>query len=81
MEYTAVPILKYEDALFEKANSWMRPRDVSQILGIPVPTIYDWKYRREERKIPSDLFVKLNGQLFLRKQVLLAWINSQNNGE
>lgn len=68
----------HESELFENQKGWMRPKEVSSILGIPVPTIYDWKYRAEKKNVPKDLFVKLNGQIFIRKKVLLTWICSQN---
>ncbi len=72
------PSLRHEEQIFENFRSWMRPQEVSNLLGIRVKTIYDWKYRMEEKRVPRDLFVKLNGQLYLRKTVLLTWISSQN---
>lgn len=74
----SLPVMGYEESLFDNKRGWVKPKEVAEKLGISVYTIYDWKARREERGIPSDLFVKLNGQLFLRTAVLLRWISSQN---
>lgn len=47
----------------------------SKILKRSVSTLYDWKYRGRMRKekVPSRLFVKLGGALYLRKDVLKEW--------
>lgn len=50
----------------------------ASILGISVKTIYDWRYRMKQRKIPADLFVKLNRSLLIRTSILREWIASQN---
>lgn len=73
-----LPVGRHEEMIFENSKGWLKPKEVSSKLGVSVKTIYDWNARKELRKVPSDLFVKLNGQLFLRKAVLLRWISSQN---
>ncbi len=50
----------------------------ASVLGISIKTIYDWRYRSQQRKIPPDLFVKLNRSLLIRTSVLREWIASQN---
>lgn len=68
------------DLFFEKQKGWMRPEEVSQLLGISVKTIYDWKYRGATRGVPQGLFIKFNRQLFIRTEVLKTWVYSQNHG-
>jgi hypothetical protein len=50
----------------------------ASVLGVSPKTIYDWKYRSHQRKIPAGLFVKLNRSLLIRTSVLREWIASQN---
>ena len=64
--------------LFEKLPELLRPQAVSKILGVSIATIYDWKYRGKTRKVPSDLFLKLNRSLYIRTDVLRNWIISNN---
>jgi predicted DNA-binding transcriptional regulator AlpA len=67
------------DLLFENSKALLRPKDVSEILGISTKTVYDWKYRRKRRQIPEQLFLKLNGQLFIRTDILKGWFASENS--
>ena len=64
---------------FENLPELMRPENLASILGMSTKTIYDWRYRQRERKVPKDLFVKFNRSLFIRTDVLRKWIASQNH--
>lgn len=67
-----------ESVLFENSKGLLSPREVSDLLGISIKTIYDWKYRPSLRKVPQRLFVKFNRKLFIRTDILRTWILSQN---
>jgi hypothetical protein len=56
----------------------MRPESAAKVLGVSIKTIYDWRYRSEQRKIPAGLFVKINRSLLIRASVFREWIASQN---
>ena len=64
--------------LFDNLPEIIKPEVLANYLSISVKTIYDWRYRGQTRSIPSDLFLKINRLLYIRKAVLLRWINSQN---
>lgn len=66
------------DPFFENLKGWMRPQEVADTFGISVLTIYSWKAKARTRKIPEDLFIKFNRQLYVRTEVLRRWISSQN---
>lgn len=68
-----------KDQFFEKLKGWMRPKDVANLLGISIKTIYDWNHRPHRRKTPEGLFIKFNGQLLIRTEVLRSWIYKQND--
>ena len=53
----------------------------AEVLDISVKTLYDWKYRGQvrETRIPPDLFAKLGGKLYLRKETLNRWVQCQNS--
>ncbi len=70
----AVRIDHSSDSIFDKSMGLMRPQDVADQLGISVRTVYDWRHRPWRRQTPEDLFLKFNGQLFIRIDVLRAWI-------
>jgi hypothetical protein len=63
---------------FENLPELLRPEFVASALGISKFTIYDWRYRQDQRGAPKDLFVKFNRHLYLRTSVLKRWIASQN---
>lgn len=56
----------------------IRLESAAEVIGVSVKTIYDWRYRCKERKIPAGLFVKINRSLLIRTSVLREWIASQN---
>lgn len=64
--------------LFENLPELLRPSAVSNLLGVSLGTIYDWKYRGKTRRVPGDLFLKLNRSLYIRTEVLRNWIISNN---
>ncbi len=66
------------DVLFENLPELVKPNVAASVLEISVKTIYDWRYRQKEKKIPADLFLKINRLLYLRTHVLRRWIASQN---
>ena len=65
-------------SFFENLPELLRPEVAARVLGISRQTIYDWRYRQSERKIPSSLFLKINRLLYVRTNVLKEWIASQN---
>lgn len=66
------------DTLFDNLPELMKPEAVSELLGVSVKTIYDWRYRQKLRGVPDGLFLKFNRLLYLRTEVLKQWIRSQN---
>lgn len=73
------PDAKSRDSFFDNFKGWMRPREVADAFGISVLTIYAWKSKSKTRKVPEGLFIKFNGQLFVRTEILRGWISSQND--
>ncbi len=65
-------------AFFENLRTLEKPDAVASALGISIKTIYDWRYRSRQRKVPAGLFVTFNRRLFLRTDILQEWIASQN---
>lgn len=65
------------ELFFDNEKGWMRPDEVSKLLGISTSTVYDWKYRGKKRGVPKGLFVKLNRKLFVRTKVLKTWVEDQ----
>ena len=57
---------------------FMRIELAASVLGLSTKTIYDWRYRCVQRKMPIGLFVKVNRLLLVRTSVLKEWIASQN---
>ena len=70
----AVRFETVSEPIFDKSMGLMRPQDVADQLGISVRTVYDWRHRPWRRQTPEDLFLKFNGQLFIRIDVLRSWI-------
>lgn len=65
--------------IFENLKGEMRPQDVASEMKISIETIYGWRAKSKTRKVPKDLFVKFNGQLWIRTDSLKRWISSQND--
>ena len=63
--------------IFNNLPELIRPKRLSELLGISLSTVYDWKYRGKTRNIPSNLFLKINRLLFIRTEVLKRWVNIQ----
>lgn len=66
------------ERFFDKLPALLRAEAVASALGISIKTIYDWKYRRNKREVPVNLFVKFNGQLFINTEALKRWMIAQN---
>ena len=64
---------------FENLPDLISLRLVSKILNRSVATLYDWNYRGKTRKskIPPDLFAKLGGGLYVRKDILVKWMSNR----
>ena len=67
--------------LFENLPDLIPPQTAAEFLNRKLKTIYDWQYRGKTRKnkIPSELFTKISGGLFIRKDILRIWIYSRNS--
>ena len=53
----------------------------AKVLNVSIKTLYDWKYRGKVRKtrILPNLFTRICGQLYLRKDILKAWVFGRNS--
>ena len=53
----------------------------AKVLNVSVKTLYDWKYRGKVRqtRIPPNLFTRICGQLYLRKDTLILWVLDRNS--
>ncbi len=67
-----------ESVFFDNLPELMRPEKAASVLGVSKQTIYDWRYRRQERQIPPEMFIKINRMLYVRTKVLTEWITLQN---
>lgn len=67
--------------LFENLPELIIPEVAAEVLNKSVKTLYDWNYRgrTRKRKIPSNLFLKVGGGLYLRKDVLCSWISNRSS--
>lgn len=67
--------------LFENLPDLIIPEIAAKVLNKSVKTLYDWKYRGKTRreKIPSKLFTKMGGGLYVRKDILLEWVSSRSS--
>lgn len=69
---------EYGAKLFDTLPKLMRPEQFAEHFGYSVATIYDWRYRGVLRGVPSGLFLSLNRRLYIRTDIFLIWIASQN---
>lgn len=67
------------DLLFNNLPEILKASTAAKILDVSIKTIYDWRYRQKTRKIPNNLFLKVNRALYLRTAVLRQWVTSQNS--
>tara|TARA_R110002049_G_scaffold274186_3_gene452129 strand:+ start:1481 stop:1690 length:210 start_codon:yes stop_codon:yes gene_type:complete len=67
--------------LFDNLPDLIAPDMAARFLNKSVATLYDWKYRGKTRKdkIPSNLFTKIGGGLYLRKDVLQSWVMNRSS--
>ena len=66
--------------LFDTLPKLMRTEQFADHFGYSRATIYDWRYRGSLRGVPSGLFLTLNRRLYIRTDIFLTWIASQNPG-
>ena len=66
------------DLLFDNLPKLMRTEQFAEHFGYSKATIYDWRYRGAMRGVPSRLFLTLNRRLYIRIDIFLAWLASQN---
>ena len=64
--------------LFDNLPKLMRTEQFAEHFGYSKATIYDWRYRGAIRGVPSRLFLTLNRRLYIRTDIFLAWLASQN---
>ena len=64
--------------LFNNLPKLIKLEMLADILGVSKKTIYDWRYRSKTRNLPKELFVKICGNIYARKDVLCLWIDTEN---
>ncbi|MCX6119785.1 MAG: helix-turn-helix domain-containing protein [Proteobacteria bacterium] len=64
--------------LFDNLPRLMRPEQVAAHFDVSIKTIYDWRHRGSLRGIPQGMFLSLNRRLFIRTDIFVDWIASQN---
>jgi hypothetical protein len=64
--------------LFDNLPKLMRTEQFAEHFRYSKATIYDWRYRGKLRGVPGNLFLTLNRRLYIRTDVFLAWLASQN---
>ncbi len=72
-----IPALSFFDSL----PALLTTEEAALFLKCSVRTLYDWRYRPHGRKtgrIPVNLFLELNGRLFINTAELKRWFVSQN---
>ena len=79
--YNSGAVTEVADKLFENLPDLIIPEVAAELLNKSVKTLYDWNYRgrTRKRKIPSNLFLKVGGGLYLRKDVLCSWISNRSS--
>lgn len=67
--------------LFENLPELIVPEVAAKVLGKSVKTLYDWNYRGQMRKykIPFDLFIKIGGGLYMKRDALIKWVNRNSS--
>lgn len=70
-------LLRESESLFDNQENWLRPSEASARFRIPVATLYDWRYRAEEKGIPRGLFMKDGRNLKIRKDLLRQYLASR----
>lgn len=66
------------DTLFDNLPKLMRTEQFADHFCYSKATIYDWRYRGAIRGVPRNLFLTLNRRLYIRTDIFLAWLASQN---
>ncbi len=70
--------VKETPSLFDNLPRLMRPDQVAAQFDVSIKTIYDWRHRGCLRGMPKNMFLSLNRRLFIRTDVFVNWIASQN---
>lgn len=67
--------------LFENLPELIVPELAAEVLGKSVKTLYDWNYRGQMRKkkVPHNLFIKIGGGLYMRRDTLIEWVSSRDS--
>ena len=68
----------YWRELFDNLPKLMRTEQFVAHFGYSRATIYDWRYRGLLRGVPPELFLSLNRRLYIRTDIFMTWIASQN---
>lgn len=55
--------------------------EVAEALGMSVGSIYQWKARPEKYATPPTLFLKFGRRLYVRREVLEAWVATRSKNE
>ncbi len=63
---------------FDNLPELLRPEKVASLLGLSIRTIYSWRYRPHQNRVPEGLFLKFNRILYLHTKTLRTWIAHQN---
>lgn len=66
---------------FENSFELITPEQAAEMLNLSVTTIYGWKYKSAKLNVPDGLFIKFQRRLYLRIEVLKAWVTSQNSSD
>jgi hypothetical protein len=64
--------------LFDNLPKLMRTEQFVEHFGYSRATIYDWRYRGLLRGVPPELFLSFNRRLYIRTDIFMTWIASQN---
>lgn len=65
--------------LFENSYPIIPIAEVAEKLSKSKKTIYNWHYGELTRRdLPEQLFCKINGRLFISKEVLVEWLSSMD---
>ncbi|MCE3011412.1 MAG: helix-turn-helix domain-containing protein [Proteobacteria bacterium] len=53
----------------------IRASELAKHLNMSLETLYDWKYRARERRIPEGMFLKIGKMLYVRLDIFETWIS------
>jgi hypothetical protein len=70
------------DSFFDNLPEVISLPKAESLLNKKIRTFYDWRYRPVRNRrypVPRDLFMKICGELYIRRDVLKRWIALQNS--